>query len=54
MRCPPCVQISKSNSCLLLLYQPSVTEDAKMLVEDIDGTEEHDEPEIGLNEDELR
>jgi hypothetical protein len=25
-----------------------------MLVEDIDGTEEHDEPEIGLNEDELR
>jgi hypothetical protein len=33
---------------------PSITEDAKMLVEDIDGTEEHDEPEIGLNEDELR
>jgi hypothetical protein len=33
---------------------PSATEDAEMLVEDIDGTEEHDEPEIGLNEDELR
>jgi hypothetical protein len=33
---------------------PSVTEDAKMLVEDIDGIEEHDEPKIGLNEDKLR
>jgi hypothetical protein len=33
---------------------PSVIEDVEMLVEDIDGIEEHDEPEIGLNEDELR
>jgi hypothetical protein len=33
---------------------PSVTEDTEMLVEDIDGIEEHDEPETGLNEDELR
>jgi hypothetical protein len=62
--------MSISNSCMLLNHQamdilessqpgnsmgnPIIAEDAEMVVEDIGGTKEQDEPKIKLNEDDLR